>query len=635
MKFQRLAPWLILLIGCGGSDLPVEAGEEIEPSEEQEIQITENAVVVDSTILSLISDSTERANGTFRFQVFGSAPEIEIGDVIVGEQEGGFLRRVVNVSRTGDTITTSTAEAALADIIQRGSFETSFRISTTGGAASNISRGVAVAGGGISLDNTVLYDGQVCRDILGNPHCNNLKLVIEKGSVDFNPTLDIGGRFRLFSLEEFRAVANGSIQLSIVTTLAAGGEINKSGSIRLATFRQPFVMLIGHVPVVGVVRLDFVAVFSVETAGPATITTGFNTENSVEVGTRYQNSAWEAVFETDGAFNPEDTSWDAVAGVEIKLSVRPEISIFFYGVIGPFLEIEPYLRFNGVTSEESWSTKVSAAITAELGVKLRILWRQITNWSTSVSSPEVVILEDEGEIVRPPPSPKIFTASGTGDNRAPSDLYLVEVIENGSDSLLGRLRTSDGFEPVMTDIAFSSEAGLWGVSFENLYRIDTVSTIVEEVGSMEAGDVNALAFDSSGKLYAANVDGFLFRIDTLTARSDTVGNFGSDLVPAGDIAFSPSGELFAAAVSALEVSFLVSVDTANGEASFLGFGVPLGFNNVWGLSFVGEELFGFTTDINEGIGKLIKININEGTGEFIRNLNFNAFGAGALRYSSR
>ena len=93
----------IVLLGlttsCGS-----DSGSPTDPPLGQEPIISDAAVVVDSTVLVLLSDSLERASGTYRFRVIGSpAPTIEPGHVIVGAQGPGFLRRVSSVSTSGDS----------------------------------------------------------------------------------------------------------------------------------------------------------------------------------------------------------------------------------------------------------------------------------------------------------------------------------------------------------------------------------------------------------------------------------------------------------------------------------------------------------------------------------------------------
>jgi hypothetical protein len=88
--------------------------------------------VIDSTRLLLVSDSLERAGGTYRFRILEPpAPAIAVEDVIVEAQDLGFLRRVTSVSVAGTTVTLGTEPAALSDIVERGSFATTIELDFT------------------------------------------------------------------------------------------------------------------------------------------------------------------------------------------------------------------------------------------------------------------------------------------------------------------------------------------------------------------------------------------------------------------------------------------------------------------------------------------------------------------------
>ena len=119
-----------------------DSGNPLGPSQTLEPIIKDAAVVVDSTVLTLLSDSLERASGTYRFRVIGSpASTIEPGNVIVGAQGPGFLRRVTSVSTSGDEITLVTTQAALTDVVERGSFQTTVQMTAPAGSPGSLLAG--------------------------------------------------------------------------------------------------------------------------------------------------------------------------------------------------------------------------------------------------------------------------------------------------------------------------------------------------------------------------------------------------------------------------------------------------------------------------------------------------------------
>ncbi|HYT91914.1 MAG TPA: hypothetical protein VEL76_24585 [Gemmataceae bacterium] len=71
----------------------------------------------------------------------------------------------------------------------------------------------------------------------------------------------------------------------------------------------------------------------------------------------------------------------------------------------------------------------------------------------------------------------------------PSDLYIVEASETGTDRLVGRVKTASGSQPEISDLARSSGGVLYGVSLDypsldKLYTINAATGAAVEVGSL-------------------------------------------------------------------------------------------------------------------------------------------------------
>jgi hypothetical protein len=227
---------------------------------------------------------------------------------------------------------------------------------------------------------------------------------------------------------------------------------------------------------------------------------------------------------------------------------------------------------------------------------------------------------------------RIFAESGTvflGGGVAPSDLYGVIPSPRGRDVLIGRLQTTSGSQPVVTDHALAPDGALWAVSFNRLYRVDTLTAVLTDVGSLGFNDVNALAAAPSGTLYGATVSGNLLLINPANGGASLIGSFGSGLHSAGDLAFAPDGTLYTSVETSQGAAQLATVSPSTGQATVVNPDATLGFREVWGLAFVGSQLFGLTTDLGVGTGLLITIDTASGTGTIVRSLEFDAFGAGS------
>ena len=180
----------------------------------------------------------------------------------------------------------------------------------------------------------------------------------------------------------------------------------------------------------------------------------------------------------------------------------------------------------------------------------------------------------------------ICVPSGSGNAATPSSwLYGAD-----SSSALFRIDAASGATQLigptgvggMTDIAFTPDGRLYGISFGRLYRVDVGTGRATPIGDgIAMGTVNALASDARGHLYVASLDGSLGVLDSVTGRATRVGSYGRGLGSWGDLAFAPDGTLFATAkLSGRQV--LLRVNPATGIATAQ---VPLAVSDVYGLAF--------------------------------------------------
>src|SRR4030088_258139 len=88
----------------------------------------------------------------------------------------------------------------------------------------------------------------------------------------------------------------------------------------------------------------------------------------------------------------------------------------------------------------------------------------------------------------------------------------------------------------LTDIAFDPSGNLFGISFTNLYRINTTTGAATLIGPTGIPGGNALVFGTNGTLFAAgNTTTNLFSVNPSTGAGTVLGNDG--FFSSGDLAF--------------------------------------------------------------------------------------------------
>ncbi|MFC1575533.1 hypothetical protein ACFL5A_02660 [Gemmatimonadota bacterium] len=391
--------------------------------------ISDQAVVVDSAQVTLVSDSTERQNGILRFaSTSGSFPEIQVGDVVVGIQDGGFLRKVTGIQSSGNQLVLTTSEAALEEIIKEGSFETQVQLSQAspvGGWQQDVNWGPTevsfLAPGATAVPGRVSLSGfDLCEDLIQAACPPGLSLDIPSGNIVFDPNVDLGVEFGYLKIKEFHAIASGTLRLDLDIQVQANSEFTASAERKLAQFRKPFVVSM----VAGEVRLKLFLGFAGSGGATGTITTGFTASNVTEVGARFEEGGWASVFENDSDFSPQNTVWSAGAGADVRVYLRPELEVVFYTVAGPRIGLEPYLRAQGVLDSPSWQLQVLGGIDATLGFTIEILSHTIQDFSRTLSGPEWQVFNGTGELTG-----DLQVSVGTSGEDLDPDGYLV-VLDN-------------------------------------------------------------------------------------------------------------------------------------------------------------------------------------------------------------
>ncbi len=142
----------------------------------------------------------------------------------------------------------------------------------------------------------------------------------------------------------------------------------------------------------------------------------------------------------------------------------------------------------------------------------------------------------------------------------------------------------------ITDIAFNSAGELYGISFDDLYLINTATAETTLIGNHSAlsETKNSLVFGPGDVLYAASTN--LYTIDTNTADSTLVGNGGSTYGSSGDLAFFGS-KLYLTSGDGPGIDSLLELSLADGSATEIG---ELGFDTAFGLASNKVNLYSVT-----------------------------------------
>ncbi|HET6681310.1 MAG TPA: Ig-like domain-containing protein [Gemmatimonadaceae bacterium] len=372
-------------------------------------QLCECTRIIDSTATELVSRNDSTGIYVFRVRGGGASqqPAIDSGSIIVGAEDGGFLRRVDRVTRSSDMVTLETSFAYLEEAVQDGAFATTSAIDgATVGSEAGMTRwgnwtttyvapelaasanDLCCSLNGLSLKWTPLSlpIGPASAKASG-------EFTVKEGDIDFLPRLEVGANFSRFQLQSFRAVFHGGLGLNLEAyemKLTLEGTTNKIAlkkeSKRFITKQKPFATFIGPMPVVGIITLT-ISLQATPTVSTSAVFGGkFKTGFGFHGGMAWARSAgWSSISGSSRYFEATAPTFQGVEGsASVKIAVVPELSVQFYGVAGPKVDVEPYAEAaasagasfaSGTPTGLDWETRISLGLNVNIGAKISLLGR--------------------------------------------------------------------------------------------------------------------------------------------------------------------------------------------------------------------------------------------------------------------
>ncbi len=310
---------------------------------------------------------TQIDNGVYQFTFSGATPNIVTGDVIVGEEGEGYIRRVISSTVSGNTITLETTQGSMSDVFKDGSFD--FNMSLNGMQARN--------GDGFTyaIDNLNLYqDGP-------------LSIVLDSGNIDLNPNWYFKFEYSKSKVNYFEMTArNGTLNGNFTATVSASQAVSlgeKTFSVLGKPYRKVFTkyvigLILGvpvPVPIKVIIEIDVVAKYAAAVSAAINRSANFTSTNTFDLGAKFTNGQWEGInnFSPKNNFTLSDRTGNA--NLTIDLSLVPKIDVKLYGVTGPYSSVALKEEVSGSVASPSldWDIKADVWLESTMGVNASIL----------------------------------------------------------------------------------------------------------------------------------------------------------------------------------------------------------------------------------------------------------------------
>ncbi len=334
-------------------------------------------VIVDNTD-TILSSTTELANGNYNIQFSAPVPVIDNETILVGTVGNGFLRKVNTVSQSGDTFTMTTSQGKLSDLLIDGGFDlgsvvkidsilptsrmANYRrlnsIPTRAQILSNPNLQTGVHYIIVNETESSNYSGiQMQRNSLSNSTQNNPNentffkfsfdntLIDElgfnvklEGDVTFTPNVYAYYNKSLLNPKVKFGINNSTLISDYKFTLQHTSSNNLvNNSFELFNYDKLVYFLVGGVPIIINTNVKIEGIATVETNTNMTFTHEFVNTITTNAGIKYENSEWTNHY-SDDVQTTIDNNLNLTGSLDQTFEIGPSISFKVYDIVGPYIE---------------------------------------------------------------------------------------------------------------------------------------------------------------------------------------------------------------------------------------------------------------------------------------------------------
>lgn len=269
---------------------------------------------------------------SYRYNKIPDKVDLRKGDIISGTTGFGYLREVTDVVIDDKSVFIRTVNASLTDVVD----VVNISMNQTLNMGNELTRSTRR----FDLSTTLYKGGGTTVDFIGEATISDPRMVFE---LDYD--IINGLKWLNFYVEQTYTCFLG-IEATHSTTI----EKNRT----LATYNlAPITVMVGPVPVVLTPELEFSV--GAELTIEAGITTYLDMSMTLTAGIYYSNNRWAPYTNLDHEFDYSPPSLDMSVSAK-AYAVLPKFSLMIYGVVGPYLEFQPFLQFDGsLNSNPMWT----------------------------------------------------------------------------------------------------------------------------------------------------------------------------------------------------------------------------------------------------------------------------------------
>ncbi|CAN5399232.1 hypothetical protein BH09MYX1_BH09MYX1_55040 [soil metagenome] len=288
-----------------------------------------------------------------------------------GKNPDGFLRKVVSSAQAGSDIVVTTTNAMLQEAVDDLDVQATLQVPALNvdGPATQ-SAGITTMKNGGTTIKLLDYSGTKLVDYSADVTLPNQKTIgfkafatVEKGTLTFSPSYDVGIKLGLLKVRKAHAIAKGQLDAEILIdagvkldttldsqsfTLLVAQQLLKSQSTRVADYKID----LGSIKA-GPISLPASAQFTADLAcefawgGGVEVKTGATASASITAGVKYENGKFTGVFDKNATFSRLGPDFVVDGAVRARCTITPKFTLNFFGLAMGEVTAQAYAGFGG------------------------------------------------------------------------------------------------------------------------------------------------------------------------------------------------------------------------------------------------------------------------------------------------
>lgn len=324
------------------------------------VVLKDNVHIVDTN--TMVSNSTLAMlhQGIYEYTYSTAPPMYNVGDILIGPLQGGYIRKITSLAINGNTITFQTDQASMEHVFKQGAFH--FSIGTDSLLSQRPAQ-LASNDYSYSFHDITLYNE------------GSITIKLNNGNITLNPNWLFDFDFQNLKIKNFEL---GCENASLTSTFEVG--INATQATTLfdktdtlkrvtKTFTKWLLVYGVPVPVVVVMNLDFICKYSAVVDASVSRDITFSSINDFSLAVKYANNTWTPVYNFNGSKNVRVNSSTGNANATINLAIIPTFSFQLYGITGPYVSVglHEQLKANVASPALDWNFSAGAWLQTTLG----------------------------------------------------------------------------------------------------------------------------------------------------------------------------------------------------------------------------------------------------------------------------